>query len=338
MDHQRCVGRRANKKLPLSRRDLLAIAAIPALPRPLSAEPSTLKIGTLAFGTVDWELSAMRRLGIDRVNGLQVDSVKLATNDACRLAFIGNSVDTIVSDIFWAARMRTDGHNIAFLPFSASEGAVMVPANSPVHDVSGLANRRLGIAGGSLDKSWLLLRAFARQRAQIDLNAAATLAFGAPPLLSGKLEAGELDAALLYWNFCARLEAKGYREIVNVKEMARDFGIEGPIAFLGYVFDRDRPSSNAALIARFADASSQTKRALASQNAIWNAIRPLMQASDDAGFEALKRGFITGIPRRSVAQESADATKLYAFLAAQGGDRIVGQADSLPQDLYWTGP
>ena len=100
----------------------------------------------------------------------------------------------------------------------------MVAPCSPIQEVRDLAGRSIGVAGGPLDKSWLLFRAFAVETAGFDPSQKSSPAFGAPPLLSHKLEAGELDAALLFWQFCARLKAKGFREILRAGEMARFFG------------------------------------------------------------------------------------------------------------------
>jgi NitT/TauT family transport system substrate-binding protein len=323
----------------LTRREtlMLAGAALRAPSRPAAAAPSGLKIGVLTFGTVDWELAAIRSLGLDQAAGLHIDSLKLASNDAGRIAFLGGGVDTIVSDLLWAARIRGEGRDIAFLPFSATEGALMVPAASPIKTVADLAGKHIGIAGGALDKSWLLLQAFARQQAGLDLTKVATQAFGAPPLLSEKLESGELDAALLYWNFCARLEAKGFRRLVGADEMTKSFGIGASIAFIGYVFDRSRPGLTADTIEAFSGASRKAKQALATQDAVWADVRPLMQASDEASFQVLKRNFIAGIPRRPIEQERADAARLYAILAGLGGEKLVGKTTSLPDGLYWTG-
>jgi NitT/TauT family transport system substrate-binding protein len=323
----------------LTRRAAIALAGVVFLAPPRSAMAASLalKVGVLAFGTVDWEIAAIHRLGLDQAADLHIESMKLASNDAARIAFLGGGVDTIVSDLLWAARMRGEGRDIVFLPFSATEGALMVPAASPIKSVADLAGKRIGIAGGALDKSWLLLQAFAQQLAGLDLTKTSTPAFGAPPLLSQKLEAGELDAALLYWNFCARLEAKGFRRLVGADEMTRSFGIAGSIAYIGYVFDRSRTSLSVDTIDAFSGVSRKAKLALATQDAIWAEIRPLMQAGDDASFAVLKRNFIAGIPRRPIEQEQADAAKLYTVLAGLGGARLVGKTTTLPDGLYWTG-
>ena len=322
-----------------TRRDMLLLlgAGLAASGPVYAAGPATVKVGLLEFGTVGWEVETIHRSKLDMAAGIRIQSAKLASNDAAKIAFLGGAVDTIVTDLLWAARMRGEGRNLVFLPFSTAEGALMVSGASPVHSVSDLPGKAVGVAGGPLDKNWLLLQAMARKAASLDLVAATRPAFGAPPLLSHLLEAGQLDAALLYWNFCARLEAKGFKRVIGSDDIARAIGIEGPISFLGYVFDADRLSGRAGAIEAFASASRQAKRVLASSDEAWLPLRPTMQADDEATFETLKRRFIEGIPSRPVADERADAERLYAILAELGGEKLVGPVQRLPPGLYWTG-
>ncbi|KAA2237478.1 ABC transporter substrate-binding protein [Salinarimonas soli] len=321
----------------LTRRHLLGAAAAalsaPAVARAAASRPA-LRVGVLPFGTVSWEVETIRALGLDAAHGFTLEPVRLAGSEAARIAFQGGAVDTIVSDLLLAARLRGEGRGVRFLPFSATEGAVMVPAGSPIAGVADLKARRLGVAGGPLDKSWLLLRAHAAEAAGLDLAAASTLSFGAPPLLAQKLEAGELDAGLLYWNFCARLEAKGFRRLIGAGDVARALGATGEIALLGYVFD-EAAARKMALVDGLAAASRAAKERLAADPAAWDRLRPLMHAEDDATFEALRRAFLEGIPRRPLPEERADAERLYAVLARLGGERLVGPATRLPEGLYW---
>ncbi len=313
------------------------LGAALAAPGHLLAAPGrpALKVGVLPFGTVSWEVETIRALGLDAANGFALEPVRLAGNEAARIAFQGGAVDTIVTDLLLAARLRAEGRRLRFLPFSATEGAVMVPAASGIRRVADLKGARLGVAGGPLDKSWLLLRAHATDAAGLDLVAASQPAFGAPPLLAQKLEAGELDAALLYWNFCARLEAKGFRRLVGAGDLARALGATGEIALLGYAFDEALSERAPGLIEGFAAASRAAKDRLAADPSAWMRLRPLMAAEDEATFEALRRAYLDGIPRRPVAEERADAERLYAVLARLGGERLVGAARSLPTGLYW---
>ena len=321
----------------ISRRGLLlAGMLVPSVVR--AADLPTIKVGILPFGTVSWEAETIRREKLDEAAGYRLEAVRLATNDAARIAFQAGQVDTIVSDLLLAARLRNEGRNVKFLPFSATEGGVMVPAGSSIRSVADLAGKRIGVAGGALDKSWILLKAHAQEKSGLDLATAAQPAFGAPPLLANKLETGELDAALLYWNFCARLEAKGYRKLVGAGDIARAFGLTGDIALIGYMFDEALAERTGGLIDKFATSSLSAKRLLTENDAAWSALRPMMEAEDETTFQTLKRYFIEGVPRRPAAEEQADAEKLYAVLRTLGGEKLVGAGTVLPPGLYWGDP
>ena len=317
-----------------TRRQMLAWGAAVSLQlRPARAQGRVLKVGVLPFGTVGWETETIRRNALDAANGFRLDEIKLASSEAARIAFSSGAVDTIVTDLLWAARLRAEGRKVRFLPFSASEGGVMVAPQSTIEHVRDLAARTIGVAGGPLDKNWLLLRAFALEQAGFDPSQKSSPVFGAPPLLSHKLEAGELEAALLFWQFCARLKAKGFREVVRAGDIAKSFGASGEIALLGYLFDEDR-GSDPTILADFAAASRRAKELLSSSDAAWNSVRPRMQAEDDATFQVLKRDFVNGIPKRDVSAERADAERLFVILARIGGERLIGPAQTLPAGLY----
>ena len=46
-----------------------------------------------------------------------------------------------------------------------------------------------------------------------------------------------MDATLNYWNFCAALEAKGFRRLAGIEDILPKLGAKGRIAMVGYVFD-----------------------------------------------------------------------------------------------------
>jgi NitT/TauT family transport system substrate-binding protein len=321
----------------LSRREVLHGLFLAAAVSPdwARAAPSRdIRVGVLPFGTVLWEVETIRRTALDTENGLTFHPMKLATNDAARIAFQAGQVDTIVTDLLLAARLRNEGRKVKFIPFSTTEGGVMVPEGSPMRDASDLVGKRIGVAGGPLDKSWLLLKADVQNRTGVDLSTGAAPAYGAPPLLMNKLESGELDAALLFWNFCARLEAKGFRRLISAGDIAKSFGVEGEIALLGYVFDE---AVDPTVLNSFAKASASAKQILADRDEAWAPIRPLMSAEDEATFQKLKRYFLEGIPNRSISDERIDAEKLFGVLARIGGERLVGPVQSFPEGLYWDG-
>jgi NitT/TauT family transport system substrate-binding protein len=115
----------------------------------------------------------------------------------------------------------------------------MVKADGPVNALADLKGRRIGVAGGPLDKGWLMLQAYGRDKAGIDLAKDAEPVYGAPPLLTEKFKSGELDAVLNYWHFAARLEAEGGRRLIEGGQVQEAFGVPASTPQLGYVLKQE---------------------------------------------------------------------------------------------------
>ena len=195
-----------------------------------------IRIAVQKTGTLAWELEIIKAHGLDRKAGLDLQTTELASTEAGKIALKGGSADIILSDWLWVARERALGDALVFYPYSSTLGAVMVPAQSSIRTIDDLKGKTIAVAGGPIDKSWLLLQAFAR-RSGLDLRKQATPVYGAPPLLSQKALQGETDATLTFWNFCAELEGKGFKRAVAMDEVMKGLGAKGAAAIVGYVFD-----------------------------------------------------------------------------------------------------
>jgi NitT/TauT family transport system substrate-binding protein len=292
-----------------------------------------IRLAIQKTGTVAWELDVIRTHGLDRKAGIDIVALELAAPEAGKIALRGGSADIIVSDWLWVSRERHLGANLVFAPYSSAVGAVMVAAASPVKDLAGLAGKSLAVAGGPLDKNWLLLQGAARQDG-IDLKAQARINYGAPALLAEKALQGEFDATLNYWNFCAALEAKGMRRLASIADILPRLGATGNVAMLGYVFDAAWAAKNRVVVDRFLEVTRQAKEILASSDAEWQRIAPLVGSADAATLRVYRDRYREGIPRRPIADEEADARSLYRVLARIGGAELVGPAGELAAGTY----
>jgi NitT/TauT family transport system substrate-binding protein len=275
-----------------------------------------------------------RAHGLDKQQDLDIQTTELASPEAGKIALRAGSADLMVSDWLWVSRERALGAKLAFYPYSSALGAVMVPAASPIRTLADLKGKKLAVAGGPIDKSWLLLQA-ALKRENIDLKSQATITYGAPPLLAAKMIDGEMDAGINYWNFCAALEAKGFRRLAGIEELLPKFGAKGRVAMIGYVFDEDWANAHRDLLMRFLAVTAKAKEILATSDAEWNAIAPLTGAVDAATLRAYRDRYRDGIPRRPIADEEADARVLYGVLAGIGGNVLVGPAAELIPGTYY---
>jgi NitT/TauT family transport system substrate-binding protein len=300
-----------------------------------SAVAGTIKIGVLKFGTVNWELDVIKTNSLDKAEGLDLQSVDLANTGATTVALQAGAVDVIVTDWLWVTRQRAEGAPFTFVPFSASVGALMLPPNSTVTSLADLKGKKLGIAGGAVDKNWLVIRALAQERHGLELDTAVDKVFGAPPLLNEEILSGRLDGVINNWNFVAELEAKGYKKLLAVEDAQKELGIETQVPLLGYVFDESWAASHKDDVLALVRASRKAKDLLAQSDAEWQRLRPLMKAPDDATFAALRDGFRRGIPAHWGEAERADAVKLFAVMAKLGGPELIGKSAELQPGTFW---
>src|SRR5262249_46628184 len=158
-----------------------------------------------------------------------------------------------------------------FYPYSSALGAVMAAPASQVRALADLTGHSLAVAGGPLDKSWLLLQAALKQDG-VELKQQANIAYGAPALLAAKTLRGEFDATLTYWTLCAELGARGLRRVAGIEDILPRLGARGATAMLGYVFDERWAAQNRDAIGRFIAAARQAKDALAASDDDWQRV------------------------------------------------------------------
>ena len=285
-------------------------------------------------GSLAWELDVIKTHGLDKKANLDIETLELASTEAGKIALRGGSADIIVSDWTWVARERALGDALVYYPYLSTLGAVMAPAQSSIKDVADLKGRKIAVAGGPIDKSWLLLRALGL-RSGLDLKTQATVVYGAPPLLSEKALQGETDATLTFWNFCAELEAKGQKRAISMDDVLHRLGAKGPVALLGYVFDGAWAARNRSTVDRFLEASRQAKDILAASDTEWQRLAPRIGVSDASALAILRERYSEGIPRRRIADEEADAQGLYHILADIGGADLVGPGRELDAGSFY---
>ena len=293
-----------------------------------------IRIAAQKTGTLAWELDIIKAHGLDKKADLDIQVVELASTEAGKIALRSGSADLIVSDWLWVARERALGDKLVFYPYTSTLGAVMVPGNSTVSELADLKGKKLAVAGGPLDKSWLMLQAVARRNG-LDLKTHATVVYGAPPLLSEKALQRENDATLTFWNFCAELEGKGFKRGIDMEEIEKRLGAMGPVAMVGYAFDAGWAAKNNSAVARFLEVAAKAKDILANSEAEWQRLAPRIGVSGKAGLEIYRQRYSDGIPRRPVRDEERDATGLYRVLAEIGGAELVGPARELDKGTFY---
>lgn len=323
----------------LTRRAALAgacalAAAAPFARTAFAAEP--LKIATLKFGTVNWLLDTMKAESEAAGRPLAFERLELASTQALTVALQAGQCDLTVSDWPWAMRRRIDGEPFRFAPYSSALGALMVGKQSKISSLSDLKRRKIGVAGGPIDKSWLLFRAYAHEEVGGDIATMVEPVFGAPPLLSEQLRLGRIDAVLTYWNFAARLDAEGCRRLIDVSEVMKRLGLEPPPPLVGFVWRDTLAERKGAELDAFFAAAKSANQTLKTSDEAWARLKPSMQLQSEAEFVRLRDYFRAGVPDPWSEADVKSARKLYGLLADLGGQEFVGPNPRFDPGLFWS--
>ena len=301
------------------------------------AAERTVRVGVLNFGTVNWELDVIDHHGLDEANGIDLKVVPLGSKNATAVALQGGAVDIIVTDWIWVSRQRAEDRPYAFFPYSLTVGALFVRPDAGIAELSDLRGKKLGIAGGPVDKSWLLLRAYTRDTLGLELKDEVEPAFAAPPLLNQLMLSGDLPAVLNFWHYGARLEAQGMKSLTTAVEMIRGLGIDTSVPLLGWVFEDAWAEEHRDALLGFLKASYSAKQILAQSDEEWQRIRDLTKAESDAILASLRDSYRAGIPRRFADAELEATRRVFAILAAEGGAELVGRSTALSPGTFWQG-
>ncbi len=295
----------------------------------------TIKVGVLQFGTVRWELDVIEREQLAAKYNLEIQITPLASNQATLTALQSGAVDIIVADWIWAARQRKFDRKFSFYPYSSSAASLMVAADSGIESLADLKGKKIGVAGGPVNKSWILYQAYARKNHQMNLRTDAVIKFAAPPILNELILKGDLDAAINFWHFSARLQQQGLHRLVDMNQVLTSLGITTPAPVLGWVFKTHWAQRNAGLLDRFIAVSYQARERLLNEDEQWQQLKPLQTVKNGELRRLLRDDYRAGIPRYWGAAQQTATRKLFEVLRTEAGADLAGQLIELPGDLFW---
>ncbi|MBY8975694.1 ABC transporter substrate-binding protein [Rhodobacteraceae bacterium NNCM2] len=296
------------------------------------AETPVVNVGVLKFGTVNWLMETIEANRLDDAAGYKLQVVPLAGKPATTIAFQSGDVDVIVSDWVWAMRQRWQGADYLFFPYSRSLGSLMAGPGVELKGICDLQGRPLGVVGGPLDKSWLVLQALVARDCGFDLVAETQTLFGAPPLMSRQLETGGVDAVLTYWHYAARLTALEATPVITIAEAIEDLGIAPAPPLVGFIWDAAHTDADA--IAKFRKSVDAASEILLTSDEAWEILRPQMRLQSDTEFILLRDAYRQGVTTRWTSADTDAARELHDVMTEAGGDAFIQSAGKFEPSVF----
>lgn len=319
---------------------LLGAAALVATTATMgfSPPPQEVVVGVLSYGTAQWEMQVIKDHHLDEKNGVEITVEDLGSEQAGDVAIQTGDVDVILTDYIWVSIQRNQGNMLTSVPHSLAVGGVMVNPDGDIASITDLAGATIGVAGGPVDKSWIILQAYYAQQTGENLADSVDARFAAPPLTNELLQSGELDAALNFWHWNARAKAAGMEELISVADMLGDLGISDQAPLLGWAFTDETADKKEKAIQGFLDASFDAKMMLLEDDEVWESLRERMGAvDDDARFEQLKADYRAGIVTSYDPNDISAAQAAFSLMAEYGGAELVGDVPELAEGTFWAG-
>jgi len=316
----------------------LCVSAIKAYADTHQNLPNALpnvSVGVLKYGTVNWEMDVIKHYQLDKKYRFNLQVMPLSSKNASAVALQSKAIEIILSDWLWVNRQRFTGKDYTLVPTSIAHGGIYINGDSTAKSLLDIHQAKIGIAGGSVDKNWLLLQAYAQKKHQIKLKETAEMVFATPPLLNRLMQRNNVDAAINFWHYNARLSADGFKLLVSVKQMLAELGITHNVPVLGWVFDKAWATEHNQKLTGLLKASNEAKQRLLLCDNEWQRIRHLTKAENDEVFNALKKEYRTILLRSFSSEEKEASRQVFAILAEQGGRDLVGKATTLAEETFW---
>ncbi|MDR5698068.1 MAG: ABC transporter substrate-binding protein, partial [Armatimonadota bacterium] len=207
---------------------LLVLAVAPSAPS-APPHPTRLRMGVLSFPAIStFVAQVIREAGLDRANGIELDTANYATISAYYAGIATGEVDTLAGGPNVLQRMRLEGVPIKAVGTLVRPSDLVIIARHPdVRSLTDLRGKTLAADIGS--QQFQLTSIYARWKG-LDLRRDVTVVQAPFPLARAQLAAGRVDAAMLIEPVAtlAMRDSPAYRIVFNGRRAWREMtGTDG---------------------------------------------------------------------------------------------------------------
>ncbi len=296
----------------------------------------TVRVGVLQYGTLNWEMELIQQKQLAEAYQLRVEPVYLSSSQALLVALQGGKVDVILNDWLWVAKQSAAGRHYYFSPYSSNAGVLITQPQLSFEQAEQWRGKRLGIAGGKVNKNFILYSAYFQQRFGLDLAQDLELIFAAPPLLNALMAQGKLDAVINFWHYAAQLSAQGMATALTMDEVIAISGQTESVPTLGWVFNHQFADASVQRINAFLAMSQHAAQQLLSDDEQWRQLSSFTDVYEPSVRPYLIQAYRSGRMTTLTPAISKGIENLYSFLRTlPQGAALTGTAASLPAQLLW---
>ena len=301
------------------KRAFLLLIALPAAGAAVAAD----KVKVVALeGSQLFPVQIMQTKGIAAKHGIEIDLQRVASPTASYTVMQSGDFHIGFGGWLSVAVLRAKGFKLSNVYSMVGYTVeMMVKADSPLKSLADLKGKRLGLFGGPNAATTWLFRVLSVKYFGSDPTKDAQIHFGAPPLLIGMLDRGELDAVLILDPFITQLLETGkYRSIGNLGNLWREKTGQQPM-LVAVTVNEPWAKANPDVVKRFLVAYKEALIYLKTRPEVWPEIAKAMRVKTEKGarllHERTESALITRWDRKFIDEQHAYAEELYKVFGAQ---------------------
>ncbi len=290
------------------------------------ADGGTIRLLYNIPGTNSFPPYVIQKYALDKKHGFTLEAIPTANTQSAVIAMQSGGAEIALFGWNDIARIRSAGVKIVgiapFLAFGVD--FIVVPTDSPIKDFGDLKGKKIGVSGITAINT-IAMAALAKSKYHFDLAKDATLQAGAPALLQGLLEQGQVDASGIFNSVAPSMVATGkFRILTNIKGITEQLGLPDT-PYLLYVADTDYAAAHPDNVKAFVAAYRDSVQVLETDDAPWLDHGKELQMSPEvvALFSAEARADL----RTTFAPNTeADIRKTFDLLLATAGAEAMGMS------------
>jgi NitT/TauT family transport system substrate-binding protein len=320
MDHLRSIAKAATFAVIG-----LLLAAVPQPSRAeIRGDGGKMRLLYSPSGTNSFLPFVIQKFALDRKYGFELQAVPQATTQTGITAIQAGGAE--LGTFGWndIQRMKNAGIKVVgvapFLRWGADFS--LVPVNSPIQTFGDLKGKKFGVTSRTT-LNYIVERALTRKAYKFDLEKDATIVEGAPSLLRGLAEQGQVDATEMFNSLTPAMITTGkFRVLAKVSDLVHQLGLPDT-PFLLYTVEASyaaaRPNNVKAFLAAYRDAVD----ILRTDDAVWLERGTEMKMSEEAA-ALFRKEARTDIWTTFAPDTEANIRKTFNVLLETAGPAILG--------------
>lgn len=290
------------------------------------AAPARVKVAVIE-GTQLFPMYVMQAKGIAEKHQLQIEQTKAAGAQGLYTILQTGEFHVAFGGWLTNAFMRAQGHKFSNV-YSVSRytNEMMVPVESPLKSVADLRGKRVGLFGGPSATTTWFFRLLAVRFFGFDPAKEAKIHYGAPPLLMGMLERGELDVILsLDPQIVQMLETGKFRSIGNLGDIWRARTGQDPL-LVAVTVNETWARQNPEVVRRFVAAFREALEILKTRPEVWSELAKAVGIKTDQGARLLRErsAFVSRWDQKFIDEQYAYAAEVV---------KTFGDAAGIPKQI-----